>query len=85
MNIAEADAVKAYARSAVQSRRSGRRSSYGKPAWLEIALRKLTALDTEKIVRRDWERYARLGQIAGSEPHQVAALMDSCRPVRPNG
>ena len=73
MNILEVDAVKAYSRPAVHSKRCCRRALHGKLAWMEITLRKLTALDTEKIVRRDWERYARRGQIAGSEPQQVAA------------
>jgi hypothetical protein len=38
---------------------------------MEIALRKLTAFDTEKIVRRGWERYARFGQIAVSSAKEL--------------
>jgi hypothetical protein len=76
--------VKPYTRSAVHSKRSRHRSLHLKPAWLEIALRNLTALDTEKIVRRDWERYARLGHIAGSEPHRVPGPIDSCRLLQPS-
>jgi hypothetical protein len=67
MNISKANEVGSHTPSAVHSKRSCRRSLHRKPAWMKIALRKLTAVDTEKIVRRDWERYARFGQITGSE------------------